>query len=381
MKPKTDSVDEKVPPIFVTKPHLPPLADLMPYLEKIWENRILTNNGPFHQELETALARYLGVKHISLFSNGTIALLASLRALGITGKVITTPYTFVATSHSLLWNNIEPVFVDVDPATLNMDPRRVEEALSDEVTAILPVHCYGTPCNIAALQSIADQHELKILYDAAHAFGVRHKGSSLLNAGDLSVLSFHATKVFNTFEGGAVVCHNMETKKLLDDLKNFGFQDETTVSNIGINGKMNEFCAALGLLQLKEIDHVIARRNTVEQRYRQRLNSLKSISLLPVPADTTGNNSYFPIFVNEYSLVDRDTLYNKLSDAGFCGRRYFFPLVSDMPMYCNFASAAPENLPIARRAAQQVICLPLYTDMDIRQVDRICQIIEEECGP
>jgi dTDP-4-amino-4,6-dideoxygalactose transaminase len=285
-------------PITVTQPHLPPLEEFIPYLEQIWDNKILTNNGPFHQQLEQALCDYLGVEHLALFTNGTIALVTALQALRITGEVITTPYSFVATSHSLLWNNLSPVFVDIDPNTCNLDPAKLEEAITPQTTAILPVHCYGNPCEVESIQKIADTYGLKVIYDAAHAFGVHYKGQSLLTHGDLSVLSFHATKVFNTFEGGAIVCRDAKTKQRIDYLKNFGFAGEVTVMAPGINGKMSEVNAAFGLLQLQYIDKALARRKEIEARYREALAGVLGISLLPLPQDTIGNGSYFPILVN-----------------------------------------------------------------------------------
>lgn len=364
-------------PIYVTKPDLPPLDEFIPYLEQIWDNKILTNNGPFHQQLEQALCDYLGVKHLSLFSNGTIALVTALQALRITGEVITTPYSFVATAHSLLWNNIKPVFVDIEPNTCNLDPSRIEAAITPQTTAILPVHCYGNPCNVEHIQQIADTYGLRVIYDAAHAFGVKYRGGSLLNQGDLSVLSFHATKVFNTFEGGAIVCPDVKTKQRIDYLKNFGFADEVTVMAPGINGKMSEVNAAFGLLQLKHVDKAIERRKLIEARYREKLTSIKGITLLPKRVNSEGNASYFPILVNPDFPLRRDDLYQKMRDAKVYGRRYFYPLISEMPMYRGLLSASRENLPIAEKIANQVICLPIYPeleDADIqRTIDLICQ--------
>jgi dTDP-4-amino-4,6-dideoxy-D-glucose transaminase len=356
-------------PIYVTQPDLPPLEEFIPYLEQIWANKILTNNGPFHKQLEQALCDYLGVEHLALFTNGTIALVTALQALRIRGEVITTPYSFVATAHSLLWNNIKPVFVDIDPDTCNLDPDRIEEAISPQTTAIMPVHCYGNPCAVERIQKIADTYGLKVIYDAAHAFGVQYKGASLLRHGDLSVLSFHATKVFNTFEGGAIVCPDAKTKQRIDYLKNFGFADEVTVTAPGINGKMSEFNAAFGLLQLKHIDDALARRKQIETRYREALADVPGISLLPIPPDTCGNASYFPILIGEGYSLSRDALYQKLKDAGIHGRRYFYPLISDMPMYRDLHSASEANLPQAHGIAEQVLCLPIYPDLcEIEQI-------------
>src|SRR5664280_642106 len=267
-------------PIYVTQPLLPPLEEFIPYLQEIWDNKILTNGGPFHQQLEQALCDYLGCKHLALFTNGTLALVTALQALRITGDVITTPFSFVATAHSLLWNGIKPVFVDIDPETFNLDPEKIEAAITPHTTAIMPVHVYGKPCDVEKIQKIADTYGLKVIYDAAHAFGVNYKGESLLKHGDLSILSFHATKVFNTFEGGAIICPDAKTKKRIDDLKNFGFADEVTVIAPGINGKMNEVQAAFGLLQLKYIDHAIARRQAIDARYRDLLSEVVGITCL-----------------------------------------------------------------------------------------------------
>src|SRR4051812_39160707 len=301
----------KSEPIYVTRPDLAPLEEFLPYLKDIWEGRILTNGGPYHQRLESALRTYLSVEHIALFCNGTIALVTALQSLRITGEVITTPYSFVATAHSLMWNGIRPVFVDIDPVTMNLDPARVEAAITPQTTAILPVHCYGTPADTAALQRIADDYNLKLIYDAAHAFGVKRTdvagvpGASVLTEGDLSVLSFHATKVFNTFEGGAIVCPDAKTKQRIDHLKNFGFVNETTVVASGINGKMNEFSAALGLAQLKGIEAAIAKRRDIDGWYRDGLAGIPGIRCLTPPADTQGNYGYFPILVDDGYPVGR----------------------------------------------------------------------------
>lgn len=362
-------------PIFVTQPDLPPLEEFIPYLQQIWDNKILTNNGPFHKKLELALCEYLGVDHLALFTNGTIALVTALQALRITGEVITTPYSFVATAHSLLWNNIKPVFVDIDPNTCNIDPDRIEEAITPQTTAILPVHCYGNPCAVERIEQIADTYGLKVIYDAAHAFGVKYKGESVLRHGDLSVLSFHATKVFNTFEGGAIVCPDAKTKQRIDYLKNFGFANEVTVTAPGINGKMSEFNAALGLLQLKYIDAALIRRKQIAARYRDALAEIPGITTLPIPPDTEGNSAYFPIFVGEDYPLSRDELYYKLKESGINGRRYFYPLISDMPMYRGGESAKPANLKTANVVADQVICLPIHPALTDEQIDRLLGFI------
>jgi dTDP-4-amino-4,6-dideoxygalactose transaminase len=365
----------KVSPIYVTQPSLPPLEEFIPYLEQIWENKWLTNGGPFHQELEQALCDYLGVKHLALFTNGTIALVTALQALHVTGEVITTPYSFVATTHSLLWNGIKPVFVDIDPVTLNLDPDKIEAAITPQTTAIMPVHCYGHPCDVERIQKIADKHGLKIIYDAAHAFGVQCHDGSVLNHGDLSVLSFHATKVFNTFEGGAIVCHDEKMKQHIDYLKNFGFEDEVTVLAPGINGKMSEFNAALGLLQLKYIDQALFQRKTIDAAYRERLKGVKGIHCLNNVSEKVANYAYFPIMVEVDYPLSRDDLYQKLKDIGIHPRRYFYPLISDFPMYRGLPSAHRDNLPASTAAALQVLCLPIYPDLDISVIDEITRLI------
>jgi dTDP-4-amino-4,6-dideoxygalactose transaminase len=362
-------------PMYVTKPYLPPLEEFMPYLEKIWESRILTNGGPFHQQLESALCEYLGVEHIALFTNATIALVTALQALRITGEVITTPYSFVATSHSLLWNGIKPVFVDIDPNTLNLDPAKIEAAITPQTTAIMPVHCYGHPCDVDAIQKIADNYNLKIIYDAAHAFGVKDTGGSILRHGDLSVLSFHATKVFNTFEGGAIICPDSKTKTRLDQLKNFGHVGETAVVAPGINGKMSEFNAALGLLQLKYLDKAVKRRQEIDAAYRHQLKNIKGIRCLGNSGEEIANYSYFPILVEAGYPIGRDDLYQMLKDNGIHPRRYFYPLISNFPMYRGLPSAHEGNLLAATVAAQQVLCLPIYPDLDMPVVDEITRFI------
>jgi dTDP-4-amino-4,6-dideoxygalactose transaminase len=362
-------------PIYVTQPDLPPLEELAPYLKAIWDNKILTNGGPFHQQLEQALCDYLGVKHLSLFANGTLALLTALQTLNIAGEVITTPYSFVATAHSLLWNGITPIFVDIDHDTLNLDPRKIEAAITPATSAILPVHVYGYPCNVDAIKKIADSYKLKIIYDAAHAFGVKLKGESLLIHGDLSVLSFHATKVFNTFEGGAIVCADAKTKQRIDHLKNFGFVDELTVVASGINGKMSEFNAALGLLQLKHIDQALARRREIDAAYRSDLASVPGIHCLKDMAEAIHNRSYFPILVEQDYSLSRDELYQKLKNHGIHARRYFYPLISDFPMYNNLASAQRSNLPIAANAADKILCLPIFPALTFEQQQYVLDII------
>ena len=353
----------KPSPILVTQPDLPPLEEFMPYLQEIWASKVLTNGGPFHHQLEKMLCEYLGVEHISLFTNGTIALVTALQALRITGEVITTPYSFVATAHSLLWNGIKPIFVDIDPGTLNMDPAKIEAAITPQTTAIMPVHCYGHPCDVDAIQKIADDYNLKVIYDAAHAFGVECHCGSVLQHGDLSVLSFHATKVFNTFEGGAIVCRDAKTKMLIDHLKNFGFVDEVTVVAPGINGKMSEFNAALGVLQLKHIDRAWERRKQIDNNYRTLLKHIKGIHCVNPTGERVANYAYFPVLVEPDYPCSRDALFQKLRDANIYARRYFYPLISVFPMYRGLPSARADNLVNASSIAAKVICLPIHPSL------------------
>lgn len=363
-------------PVYVTQPHLPPLEEFVPFLEKIWANKILTNGGPFHVQLEGALCEYLGVEHLSLFANATIGLVTALKALSITGEVITTPYSFVATAHSLLWNGIKPVFVDIDPVTLTLDPARIEAAITPQTTAIMPVHVYGHSCDVQAIQEIADRHHLKVIYDAAHAFGVRDaSGASVMLNGDLSVLSFHATKVFTTFEGGAIVCRDARIKKHIDHLKNFGFVDEVTVAAPGINGKMSEVNAAFGVLQLRHVDRAFALRQQVDALYRKRLKGIAGLRCLPESGDRRANYGYFPILVGEDYPLSRDALFQKFRDDNIYVRRYFYPLISDFPMYSGLPSAHRDNLPVATRAAQQILCLPIYPALEREQIDRILALL------
>ena len=361
--------------IFVTQPFLPPLEEFIPYLEKIWDSKALTNCGPFHHEFENALREFLGVEHIAVFANGTLALVTALQSLRITGEVITSPYSFVATSHSLLWNGIKPVFTDIDPHTLNLDPDKIEAAITPQTTAIMPVHCYGHPAAVEEIQRIADNYNLKVIYDAAHAFAVEDENGSLLRHGDLSVLSFHATKVFNTFEGGAIVCPDLKTKTRIDQLKNFGFVDETTVVAPGINGKMSEFNAALGVLQLRHVREAIEKRRLIDAVYRQKLAGIKGIQYLDKVGHEVANYAYFPILVEEHFPISRDDLYHALKAKGIHPRRYFYPLISDFPMYRGHPSATAANLPVASRVARQVLCLPIYPDLDLSVVDQIIDFI------
>lgn len=364
-------------PVYVTQPFLPPLNEFIPYLEDIWNSKILTNGGPMHQNLENELCRYLGVKHISLFNNGTIALLTALQSLRITGEVITTPYSFVATSHSLLWNGIKPIFVDIQKDDFNIDPEKIEAAITPQTTAIMAVHCYGYPCDTDAIQKIADIYNLRVIYDAAHAFGVQDSGGSILRHGDLSVLSFHATKIFNTFEGGAIICPDEKTKKRIDHLKNFGFADETTVVAPGINGKMSEINAAMGLLQLKHIDHILKRRQEINNYYRVKLASTRGITVPNKKNCVVDNNPYFPVLIDDEFSITRDELYAHLKSHNIYSRRYFFPLVSEFPMYRGIPSSKPTNLSSAHDISRKVLCLPIYPDLELETIDKIVSLIEE----
>lgn len=374
----TDKNRENSKPIYVTQPSLPDLQEFIPYLHKIWDNKILTNNGPFHKQLESELAHFLGVPYISLFANGTLALVTALQVLRITGEVITTPYSFVATTHSLWWNNIKPVFVDIEPEFGNLDPEKVEAAITPKTTAILPVHVYGNPCKVDRIKEIADIYGLKVIYDAAHCFGVKHKGVGICNYGDLSILSFHATKVFNTMEGGAIICHDEATKKRIDYLKNFGFAGETTIMAPGINSKMNEMQAALGLVQLKHYDDNINKRKAISDIYRNELASINGIYYLSELTETDSNYAYFPIFIDEKEYgISRDQLYEKLKQNNIFARRYFYPLISEFSMYKTLDSANPSNLPTAIKLAEQVICLPIYPDLNEHTALDISKIISK----
>jgi len=362
--------------IYVTQPSMPPLEEFIPYLEDIWKSKHLTNDGPFHQQLERELAEFLGVKYISLFANGTLAIMNALQVLRITGEVITTPYSFVATTHSLWWNKIKPVFADIESEYCNLCPEKIEAAITPQTTAILPVHVYGNPCEVDKIQKIADTYGLKLIYDAAHAFGVKQKGQSVLNCGDLSILSFHATKVFNTFEGGAIICHDEKTKKRIDYLKNFGFAGEITVIAPGINAKMNEVQAAFGLLQLKHFAKNTQLRREKVETYKKLLKNIQGITFLEHAKNVDYNYAFFPIFINEKEYgKSRDELYDLLKSNNICGRRYFYPLISEFSTYKNLDSAKRENLPTANRIANEVICLPLYSELDVNSIVQICSII------
>lgn len=375
-------------PLTVTSPLLPPMDEFISYLQEIWERKWITNNGHFHQELEKALAEYLGVEYISLFTNGTLPLITALQALGLDeGEVITTPYSFVATTHAIWWNKLTPVFVDIDPMTGCIDPDKIESAITDKTVAIMPVHVYGTPCDVERIDVIAKKHNLKVIYDAAHAFGVTKDGDSILKAGDISTLSFHATKTYNTVEGGALVCHSAEMKYHVDNLKNFGFRGETNVVGPGINSKMDEIRAAYGLLNLKHVDAAIARRKEVAKMYVEALQDVKGISLYQPIANNLSpmannevpyrlNYSYFPIFVNaaEYGMT-RDELYEKMKASDVLGRRYFYPLISTFTPYNTYPSADKSNLTHAHKIADNVICLPMHHALSEEDVKRVLQMI------
>lgn len=373
--------------ITVTSPLLPPLEEFIPYLQQIWNSKWITNNGSFHQLLEKELANYLGVEYLSLFTNGTLPLITAFQALGIReGEVITTPYSFVATSHAIWWNGLKPVFVDIEEETCGIDPNKIEAAITPNTVAIMPVHCYGKPCKTAEIDAIAKEHNLKVIYDAAHAFGVTENGQSVLKAGDISTLSFHATKVYNTIEGGALICHSEEMKYHVDNLKNFGFRGETNVVAPGINSKMDEMRAAYGLLNLRQVDAAIEARKRVAQQYVQALQDVKGIKIFQPMVDALASNlsplasrlnySYFPIFVDEERYgISRDALYEKMKTNNVLGRRYFYPLITDFEPYKDLSSANPTNLPIANKIANQVICLPMHHALVEEEVTRVIDCI------
>lgn len=363
--------------LTVTSPLLPDLDEFHDMLKEIWKSKWITNNGQLHQQLEKELAEYLKVPYLSLFTNGTLPLITALQALRITGEVITTPYSFVATTHSIWWNGIKPVFADIDSATCNLDPEKVEAAITPRTTAIMPVHCYGKPCDVKGIQAVADKYGLKVIYDAAHAFGVEVGGESILKAGDMSTLSFHATKVYNTVEGGALVMHDQEMKRRVDYLKNFGFKNEVEVVAPGINSKMDEIRAAYGILALRKVDKSIEARRNVAVLYRQGLKDVPGISFFEDIPGVRHNYSYFPIFIDaeKYGMT-RDELYAGLKENGVIGRRYFYPLISTFSTYRGLESADPGNLPVATRMADSVICLPMHHELDADDVERVLGIIK-----
>jgi dTDP-4-amino-4,6-dideoxygalactose transaminase len=374
MNPETNRAPQA--PVYVTQPSLPPLEEYVELLREIWDRKWLTNRGHCHKQFEKELAAYLGVEYVSLFCNGMIALQVGLQALRLTGEVITTPYSFPATTHALWWNHCSPVFCDVDPQTCNLDPSKIESLVTPRTTAIMPVHVYGRPCDVEEIQRIADIYGLKVFYDAAHAFGVKQGGQSVLRFGDLSMLSFHATKVFNTAEGGALVTNDPKMKARIDYLKNFGFADETTVVAPGTNGKMNELQSALGLVQLKHVGESMRRRLAIDALYRERLGSVKGLRIPGWREDVVRNGAYFPVFVEDEFGRSRDELYGHLKERGFLSRRYFYPLISEFPMYRHLPSADVARLPNAKRLSEQVLCLPIFEDLEPATANAICDEID-----
>jgi dTDP-4-amino-4,6-dideoxygalactose transaminase len=362
-------------PILVTRPYLPSLVELLPMLEEIWASRILTNEGPFHRRLEARLRDFLRIENISLATNGMVALEAVIDAAGLEGEIVTTPYSFVATTHAVKRGRLEPVFVDIRPEDLNIDPDRIEAAITSRTSAIVAVHCYGNPCAVEAIEEIAQRRGLKVIYDAAHAFGVTLRGESVLGFGDFATLSFHATKAFNTFEGGAVIARATDDKAAIDRHRNFGIADEVTIPTVGTNAKMSEFNAAVGLLQLDHFEAVLGARRAVDARYREMLADVAGIAPLAIPKDVSPNFSYFPVLVGEGFALSRDALYERLKGQGIHSRRYFHPLLSNLPMYRDLPSAAPENLPVANRAAAQILCLPIYPELSQADQARVVDAI------
>jgi dTDP-4-amino-4,6-dideoxygalactose transaminase len=362
--------------IFVTRPSLPSMDELMPMFNEVWESRILTNGGKFHATLETDLCNYLGVKHISLFNNGTIALLAALKVLNLSGEVITTPFTFVATTHCLRFLNLSPVFVDIDPATFNIDPKKIEAAITENTTAILGVHCYGTPCQDDEIRKIAQKYNLRVIYDAAHAFGVTQNERSVFEYGDICATSFHATKVFNTLEGGAVITNSAELKLRIDNFKNFGISSETSIDQVGLNGKLSELNCCVGILQLKDIDRNIKSREVASKLYKKILRHIPGIEIPPDLFSVKHNHSYFPILINSSSSLSRDELYEFLLKENIFSRRYFYPLISNITEYSSLISSNKTNLAVANLISEQILCLPIYSDMDEETIIRICSAIK-----
>ncbi len=363
-------------PIFVVRPNLPPLDEFTRHLQVAWDKRWLTNGGALHQTLEAALEqRFDGLK-LSLFNNATIALMAACAVLGLKDEVITTPFSFIATAHALLWNNLTPVFVDIEPDSLNIDPAKIETAITERTTAIMAVHCYGHPCDVDAIEAIAKKHNLRVIYDTAHAFDVEVNGKSILHYGDLSVLSFHATKVFNTFEGGAIVSSDTQTKTQIEQFKNFGIVNEETIEQTGLNGKMSEAHAAMGLAQLPHMNEYRSGRQRVDALYRYALSNMKGIRI-PLNKATQSNYSYFPVLIEDGFSLTRNGLFEALQKQNIIARRYFYPLISEFSMYREFPSAIPSNLPVAQKVAQQVLCLPIYPDLSEPEQMRVIKAIQE----
>ncbi len=359
----------------VTKPYLPPLEEVLPLLEDIWETGVLSNNGPMHARLENEISDYLRVPHVSLFCNATTALITAQQALGLQGQIITTPYSFAATAHAIRWMQNTPVFVDIDPHSFCIDAELIEQAITEDTVAIMPLHCYGNTCDTAAIDNLAEKYDLRVIYDACHSFGVEDEGGSTLRYGDISVVSFHATKVFNTFEGGLLVSPDAMTKQKVDRLKNFGFVNEVTVTEPGLNGKMSEFNAAIGLVQMRHFSGAISGRRARDARYREILGDVAGILCTEPKGQVVRNYSYFPVLLEDSSPLARDALYELLISQGIYGRRYFYPLISNLPMYEAYPSADPKNLPIASDISKRVICLPLYPDLPMEEVDRICSVV------
>lgn len=359
----------------VTRPFLPPLEEVLPFLEQIWDSRLLSNGGVLHQSLEAELQKFLGVPYVSLFCNATVALIVAQKALAVRGEVITTPYSFVATANAIDFAGNQPIFSDVDPASMNLDPSKLEAVISDKTAAIMPLHCYGNTCDVGGISDVARAHDIPVIYDACHSFGVEDEGGSTLRHGDISVVSLHATKVFNTFEGGLLVTHSPEMKERIDRLKNFGFVDETTVIDVGINGKMSEFNAAVGLAQLSHYEQGVQRRGLADRLYREHLTTVDGIACFMPSGQIRRNFAYFPIFVTDNFRVSRDDLYGELKAQDIFCRRYFFPLISQFQMYSHLESSDPRHLPVATSASQQVLCLPLFADLELSEVERICKLI------
>jgi dTDP-4-amino-4,6-dideoxygalactose transaminase len=365
-------------PIYVTRPYLPPLEEFLPLLEQIWETRVLTNNGPFHMRLEAELGRYLGVDQVSLMTNGMLALTAAIDAAELEGEIITTPYSFVATTHAVRIGQLSPVFVDIRPSDLNIDPNLIEAAITPRTSAIVAVHVYGNPCAVEAIEAIATRHGLKVIYDAAHAFGVRLNDRGILSYGDFATLSFHATKAFNTFEGGAIIAATAEGKQAVDSVRNFGIASEVSIPQVGTNAKMSEFNAALGVVQLDHFERVRSARRRVDARYREAFADLDGLTCLAIPEGVEPNFSYFPVLVGEAFGAGRDAVYEALKAQQIYARRYFYPLLSNLPMYQDLPSAAQSRLPVANRAAEQILCLPIFPELAEEAQDRIIGLVRDQ---